>query len=210
MRNLSKCSVIGLFCLLIGCQPKVTVQVLANGKLMMYVPKGTTVNWVDENYQPVQVSFPFANPCQEKAASTSTCVVAQGQAIYECDRGLCQDPGVGVKPTTGKTPTYVLKPLVPEGTAKLYQVYCDSNSNNATADGPEVHQNDLVVWVPSIANQSFTLSGFQPAGACNPDTITNGIVCTVGTSSDATYKVQYDACTGNKTGTGKLHVTARR
>jgi hypothetical protein len=206
MRCLVQLVVLGFLCALAGCAPKITVQVLSNGKLMMYVPKGTKVNWVNETNDSVQVSFPFANPCKGSPSTTDNCIVENGQAIYECPTGSCEDPGIGVKPTTGRHLDFTLRPIVPRGTAILYQVYCDAGGN-VVANGPKVHQNDVVSWVPDADDQSFTLSGFDPANACNPNTITNGVACTVGVSSNATYQVNYNVCKGNKTSTATLNVT---
>src|SRR5579862_854184 len=102
MRFLVQTLLLGVICLLAGCT-HVTVQVLSNGKLMMYVPKGTQVNWVDENNKAINVTFPFAYPCKEGqgGGQQSTCTVNHGQAIYECVNNICQDPGIGVRPTTG-------------------------------------------------------------------------------------------------------------
>ena len=204
MRLLTQLAVPVTFCLLLGCQkPTITIEVLANGKLMTYVPKGTTVQWVDENNQPLAVKFPFANPCGQGSTDT-TCIVENGQAIYECQNNACEDPGIGVVPTTKGSPLAPVHPNV--GPAKLYEVFCDK-SGNATADGPPVNFNDHVSWVPS-EDKSYTLTHFNPENACNPSTISRGMVCVVGinTTVDATYQVQYDVCTGNKTGTGKLHI----
>jgi len=204
MRLLVQLVVLGILCLLVGCAPKITVQVLSNGKLMTYVPKGTTVDWVDENFNSINVNFPYANPCGSNSTS-STCIVETGQGIYNCQGAVCEDPGLGVKPTTKPVIITDAKSKVPvAGPAKLYEVYCKDGT--ATADGPEVHYNDAVSFVPST-EQGFTLSGFSPSGACNPDKITNGIVCTVGVNQnvDASYNVQYAACT-TPNGKGTLHV----
>jgi hypothetical protein len=197
-------------CVLAGCNtpPSITVQVLSNGKLMTYVPAGTIVNWVDENNNPVTVSFPFTNPCKTKTGPSATCVVDSGQAIYQCTNGVCEDPGLGVKPTTVDDSRSAGPPLTKavKGTAQLYEVFCDANGV-ATADGPKVHYNDLVSWVAD-SSDGYTLSNFNPANACNPTTITKGVSCAVGVNMnvDATYQVEYKACTGHTTGTGKLHI----
>lgn len=206
MRTVVQLVMLGMICLLTGCKPKVTVQVLSNGKLITYVPKGTTVNWVDENNVPVNVNFPYANPCSSRPNQASC--VASGKAIYTCQNNVCEDPGIGVEPTTGNglnnanPPANKLKSV--QGTSELYQVYCDANGK-ATADGPDVHQNDLVSWVADT-NTAYTLSGFDPA-VCNPTTITPGVACqvTMNMNVDATYQVTYGACKVTQ-GTGKLHV----
>ena len=200
----------GAIGLLAGCtKPKMTVEVLANGKLMMYVPKGTTVNWIDENNQSVGVTFPFANPCKggmPNGPATSSCVVENGQAIYACESGSCEDPGIGVEPSTGTDLKHAQAKALARGTPQLYQVFCDA-SGNATADGPPVQQNAVIDFQPTNATDSFTLSNFNPA-VCNPATISKGMPCTVVMSGpiEATYQVQYSAC--RNPGTGKLHIAA--
>jgi|ERR1700685_1842672 hypothetical protein len=205
MRSVVQLVMLGMICLLTGCsKPTVTVQVLSNGKLITYVPKGTTVNWVNENNVPVNVNFPYANPCGSRPTQAS-CVVASGKAIYDCQNNACEDPGIGVQPTTGNGQGTIGRKLKNvQGTSALYQVFCDANGN-ATADGPDVHQNDHVSWVADT-NTAYTLSGFNPA-VCDPTTITPGVACqvTMNTTVDATYQVTYGACKVTQ-GTGKLHV----
>lgn len=210
MRRFSQVVMFGLVGLLAGCtKPQMTVEVLANGKLMMYVPKGTTVNWIDENSQGVGVTFPYANPCQggvPNGPATSTCVVETGQAIYNCQGNLCEDPGIGVEPSTGTELKHLLVKSQSRGIAQLYQVFCDANGN-ATADGPPVQQNADIGFVTTVPMTDFTLSNFNPA-VCNPATIKNNTTCTVTMNGpiEATYQVQYSAC--QNPGTGKLHIAA--
>jgi hypothetical protein len=203
MRSVVQLVVLGMICLLIGCKPKVTVQVLSNGKLVTFVPKGTTVNWVDENNVPINVNFPYANPCGSRP-NQATCVMESGKAIYTCQNNVCEDPGIGVQPTTGNGLEKATHTSL-KGTAQLYQVYCGTDGK-ATADGPPVHQNDQVSWVADT-NTAYSLSGFNPPTICDPAMITPGVACqvTMNTTVDATYQVTYSACKVAQ-GTGKLHV----